>query len=134
MVDVNIWAILVATIIQMVLGFLWYGPLFGKIWMKEMRFDPKKKPPKGTMTKSYVIMIVSAFIMAYVLAHFVKLLSVTSLAGACQIAFWIWLGFVATIQVGSVLWEGKSWKLFAINAAYWLVGIFFMAWVLAIWP
>lgn len=36
MVPVNYLAILVAAVLSMVLGFLWYGPLFGKEWTKLM--------------------------------------------------------------------------------------------------
>jgi uncharacterized membrane protein YwzB len=129
----NIWAIIVATIIQVVLGFLWYGPLFGKAWMKEMKIDPKKAK-KGGMTKSMVIMVITTLIMVYTLASFVGLLNISAFTGAFQLAFWIWLGFVATLQVGSVIWEGKSWKLFVINTLHSLVGLVLAAWVLAIWP
>ena len=31
--DLNYLAILVAGISNMVIGFLWYGPIFGKMWM-----------------------------------------------------------------------------------------------------
>jgi hypothetical protein len=32
-----------------------------------------------------------------------------------------WLGFIATTSLGMVLWEGKSWKLYAINIGYYFV-------------
>ncbi|HVE75608.1 MAG TPA: DUF1761 domain-containing protein, partial [Actinomycetota bacterium] len=35
-VDVNWLAVLVATVAAMVLGFLWYGPVFGRIWLAGM--------------------------------------------------------------------------------------------------
>jgi hypothetical protein len=127
----NIWAIIVATIVQVVLGFVWFGPLFGKAWMKEMKIDPKKvkkSVAKKSMMKGGIGMLITSFIMAYTLAQFIVV------GNALNIAFWIWLGFVATIQVGSVLWEGRSWKFFAINTAYWLVGLLIMAEIIAIWP
>ena len=34
--QVNYLAVLVSAIAMIVLGFIWYGPLFGKIWTKEM--------------------------------------------------------------------------------------------------
>ncbi|MDO8488446.1 MAG: DUF1761 family protein [bacterium] len=36
MVPVNYLAILAAAVLSMVLGFLWFGPLFGQTWMKLM--------------------------------------------------------------------------------------------------
>jgi hypothetical protein len=43
---------------------------------------------------------------------------------------WIWLSYVATTQAGSWFWEGKSFKLFAFNAAASFVSLFAMALVL----
>jgi hypothetical protein len=34
---------------------------------------------------------------------------------------------------GSVAREGKSWKLFAINASYWLIALLVMGMILALW-
>ena len=37
---INILAILVAVVVNFILGFIWYTPLFGKTWGKEMGYDP----------------------------------------------------------------------------------------------
>ena len=135
-VSINYFAVLVATIAAIVLGFLWYGPLFGKTWMRLMNIDKKKmeEAKKKGMTMNYVIMIISTLVMSYILAHFVKYLGATNIAGALQAAIWIWLGFIATVQIGIVLWEGKPWKLYFLNTAYWLVNLAVMATILALWP
>ena len=135
-VSTNYLAALVATIAAIVLGFLWYGPLFGKVWMQLMNIDKKKmdEMKKKGMTMNYVIMVISTLVMSYILAHFVKYLGATNIAGALQAAFWIWLGFIATVQIGIVLWEGKPWKLYFLNTAYWLVNLAVMATILALWP
>ena len=134
-VSINFLAVLVAAIAAIVLGFLWYGPLFGKTWIKLMGMDKKKmdKNMKKKMTKSYVILVITTLVTSYVLAHFVKYLG-TTVSDALQTAFWIWLGFVATIQIGIVLWEGKPWKLYLINASHQLVNLAVMATILALWP
>ena len=134
-VSINYWAVLAATIAAIVLGFLWYGPLFGKVWMQLMGMDKKKmdKNMKKQMTKSYIILVITTLITSYVLAHFVKYLG-TTVSDALQTAFWIWLGFVATIQIGIVLWDGKPWKLYFINASHQLVSLALMATILALWP
>ena len=41
-VDINYIAVVGAAVAAMVIGFLWYGPLFGKQWTKLMNFDKKK--------------------------------------------------------------------------------------------
>ena len=132
---INYLAVLAAAVAYIVLGFLWYGPLFGKQWIKLMNFDKKKMSEmknKG-MGKTYVIMVVGTLVTSYVLAHFVDYLDAANVAGALTAAFWIWLGFVAPVQLGMVLWEGKPWKLYFLNAAYYLVNLAVMATILAVW-
>ena len=48
---INMVAILVAVVANFILGFLWYTPLFGKAWAKEMGFDMSVKPPAGSNGK-----------------------------------------------------------------------------------
>lgn len=135
-IDVNYLSVLIAAVAAMVIGFLWYGPIFGKAWMKEMKFseaDKKKAKQKG-MGKYYFINFVGALVTAYVLAHFIGFLALSSFSDAFQLAFWTWLGFFAAATLlGGVLWEGKSWKLFLINAGYWLVNLIVMGWILVRW-
>ena len=132
---INFVAVVAAAVASIVLGFLWYGPLFGKQWIALMNFDKKKMSEmknKG-MGKTYAIMIIGTLVTSYVLAHFVDYLDATTVAGALTAAFWIWLGFVATVILGGVLWEGKPWKLYFLNAAYYLVNLAVMAVILAVW-
>jgi len=32
--EINGWAVLVCGVVAMALGFVWYGPLFGKKWLE----------------------------------------------------------------------------------------------------
>ena len=48
---INMVAILVAVVANFILGFLWYTPLFGKAWAKEMGFDMSVKPPASVIGK-----------------------------------------------------------------------------------
>ncbi|HYU64967.1 MAG TPA: DUF1761 domain-containing protein, partial [Candidatus Paceibacterota bacterium] len=69
-VTLNYWAILVAAVAQMVIGALWYGPLFGKMWMHltHRTMDDMKGQSAGS---AYAMGFVVALVSAYVLAHFV---------------------------------------------------------------
>ena len=40
--DVNLLAVLAAAVATMVLGAIWYGPLFGKSWMSAHGYTPEK--------------------------------------------------------------------------------------------
>ena len=71
--------------------------------------------------------------MAYVLAHFAGIWNAADIMGAFNLAFWIWLGFIATVGLGSILWEGKTFQLYAINTGYYLASLFLMALILVFW-
>ena len=135
-VDINYLAVLVSAIVSMGLGALWYSPMiFGKMWMKLMNIDEKsmKKAQKKEMGKSYAIAFAASLLMAYVLAHFVDYAQAKTALEGMQAGFWIWLGFVATITLNSVLWEGRPWKLYLINAAHYFVSLQIMGAILAVW-
>ena len=132
---INYFAVVAAAISYMVIGMLWYGPLFGKQWMALMGFSKKSmKGMKLSMQQAMIGGAISALVMSYVLAHFVHYLEVTTLAGAFLAAFWIWLGFTATVQIGAVLWDNKPWKLYVLNTLHSLVALIVMASILALWP
>jgi len=119
-------AILISAVVGMIVGALWYSPiLFGKTWMKLTGLTKSSmKSKKKGMGKSYFGMFISLLVMAYALSLF---LNVNGLMGA----FWIWLGFIATIMFGSVIWEGKPLKLYFLNAFHWLAVILVMGSILS---
>lgn len=136
MVPVNYLAIVACAILSMVIGSLWYGPLFGKPWMKMMGINPKGM--KGSeMGKLYGIQLVGSLVMAFVLAHslvFAKAyLGEAGISAGLQTGFWNWAGFVGPVTLTSVLWEGKPWKLWLLNNGYYLVLLCAMGTLLALW-
>jgi len=141
-IHVNYWAILVAVAATMVLGFLWYGPILGKAWMKEMGVPAGSKPDPKVMRRGLILMLIGSFLTAFVLAHTGEVWrpSVWK-AGSDQSAafygfltgFWTWIGFYVPLLLGGVSWENKSWKLFWINAAYSFVMLQMVAMILAFW-
>ena len=134
-IAVNYWAVLGAALLAYAVGAWWYSPLgFGKQWMAMMGFTPdsmRKMPltPAQAMSLGAVTML----LMAYVLAHFSVILGAAGVAASLTLGFWIWLGFIIPVIAGGWLWEGKSAKLFAFNAAYQLLSIEIMALVLGLW-
>lgn len=136
-VDINYLAVVVSALINMVLGFLWYGPLFGKEWMKLTGLTKEKveamKKDGSKMQVTYGMSLLGAVVIAYVLAHFVSYLQVDTLFEGVELGCWIWLGFVATTMLNQVLYDGKPWKLYLINAGYYFVSLLLMGGLLAVW-
>lgn len=138
-IPINYIAVIVAAIAQMALGFVWYGPLFGKEWSKlmgwseaEMAVGRAKMEKEGW--KTYSIQALGALIMSYILAHYFIFASTYTnthgLLGGFVVGFWSWLGFVAPVMLSSVLWEGKSWKLFFLQSGYYLVALIVMGMII----
>ena len=141
MVPVNYLAVLAATLLSVVIGSLWYGPIFGSTWTKLMGWSKsdmaKGAADKNAMMKSYGIQMVGSFVMAFVLAHSIVFAStysnISGVSAGIQGGFWNWLGFVAPVSLTSVLWEGKPWKLWLINNGYNLITLCAMGVLLSLW-
>lgn len=137
-IAINYLAVIGAAVVSMVIGMAWYSPmLFAKPWMEGLGVTPEKleamKKQKGGMGKTYAMQFLASLVMAYVFAHFVQVWQVADAHGAWQLAFWTWLGFIATVQLGSVLWEQKTVKFYAINVAHYLITLYAMTLVLTYW-
>src|SRR3989344_4802263 len=122
--SINWLAVLLAGVASMVVGWLWYGPLFGKMWKNLMGITPEsmqamKMKPMTAMFWGLVM----AVITSYVLAYFMGALGVATLGSAMKLACWIWFGFLATQTIGIYLWEGRPFKLFVLNAIHQFVMI-----------
>lgn len=138
MANINFWAVLVAALAYMVIGMVWYSPLlFGNKWLALMNKTPKeiKKMRKGA-TRAYVFSVIVALVMSYVLAQVLNVLgqlSALTVLNALRVAFSIWIGFVVTMQLNSVLYEQKPWGLYFINIGYVLVSLVVMSLILVAW-
>ena len=138
-IPINYLAVLAAAVSSMVIGFLWYGPLFGKQWMawSGMSAADKDKASSSGMGKSYALMLVGSLVMAFVLAHALVFasayLDAAGVSAGLAAGFWNWLGFIAPVTLGSVLWDNKPWKLWVLNNAYQLVTLCVMGVILALW-
>ena len=134
-VNVNYWVVLLAGVVSMALGALWYSPvLFGKEWMKHSKISKKdiEKAKKKGMGKAYFVNLLSVLVMVYVLAHVVSYVGATSVLGGAVVGAWMWLGFVATVGLNVVLWEGKSLNLYFLNMGYQLVSLIIAGALLAV--
>ncbi|PYO09311.1 MAG: DUF1761 domain-containing protein [Gemmatimonadetes bacterium] len=135
MVHVNYWAVLVSAIVVFVLGWLWYSPLlFYKPWMRARGLDPAAamagaKMPVGKL----VIELVRCLVLAYIIAHFVALLGVTSWLGAVHFGVLLWIAFPVVLLTGSILWENIPVKVAAIHAGDWLVKLLVIPIILSVW-
>jgi hypothetical protein len=126
MIEVNYLVVLVCAVLSMVIGSVWYGPLFGKKWMEIvgatlMDVEARKEMQKGVV-KLYVTQFLLTLFQVYVLIYFTKGLIGFSSLGA---SLWIWAGFIIPTVAGSSMWNNDSskisWARFLIQSGYQLV-------------
>jgi hypothetical protein len=140
-IHVNFMAIAIAVVANFILGFIWYTPLFGKAWARELKFDTTQKPPSSALIKGMVFMVIGNFLTAFVLAHNIaawnphtwgqeNMSGMPPAAAAISAAGFTWLGFFLPTDLGGVAWENRSWKLFFINTTYHLISLLVVAFIL----
>ena len=128
--QVNWIAVIVGTVFNMILGTLWYGPLFGNLWLKLIN---KKKEEIQSSPWMYVISLVAGFVAALALALIIEGFGVTTwymglVTGA---VFWIGIGATATLNT-SIFGEQKTgvWLLYAVYqlVVFGAEGVVFAVW------
>lgn len=155
----NFLAILVAALSTLLVGFVWYGPLFGKVWMTENGFT-EEELKKGNMLKifglTFVFSLMFAMLMQVLVIHQYGALGM--IGGDETLAKQSYLDFMAdygtafrTFKHGALhglmagiflafpmiaingLFERKSWKYIFIHTGYWIVCMTLMGAVVCGW-
>lgn len=125
--EINLLAVVLAATAAMIVGALWYSPmLFGKKWMGAVGKSPDV-PGAMMPRKELAIQFVGALVVAYVFAYLAAALGYQTIGDVIVLGLWIWAGFYATMLLDSVLWEGRPWILYFINASQRLASILLMA-------
>jgi len=118
--QVNYWAVLIATVVTMVLGFLWYSPvLFGNAWMKQI--DRKKEDLSGGGPGTYLLTALTALIGSFILA---LLLTLGEASIANGLVIGLLVGLAISVKIGmNYLFEGRKPGLFFITVGYHLAAM-----------
>lgn len=138
MLPINFTAVVVAALVSFFIGFMFHGPLFGKLWMKLANIHPTGNEKFSDMIPQMLKNLLTNIVCAYVLAMFIYLTAsyynnVGNVIGAMGIAVWAWLGFVVTSTSMDVIWMGKSRNLWLFEVVSSLVCFVAMGAVLAAW-
>lgn len=160
--EFNVLAILVAAVVPLVLGFLWYNPiLFGNVWMRESGMT-EEKIKSGNMAVIFGVSLMLSLLLAFFTQFLViHQTGVTSLIGGDPTVEGILPSYQAfmddygtnfrTFKHGALhgllagvfivlpilgtnsLFERKSWKYILINVGYWTVCLTIMGAIVCGW-
>lgn len=159
--EINFYAILVAALTTLVIGFVWYGPLFGKAWMKETGLteeDLKKDSMVKIFGLTFVFSVMFAFLMQFLCIHQFGPLGMIGGPDFIDSAKPSYAAFIAdygtafrTYQHGALhgfmsglflafpliaingLFERKTWKYIFIHSGYWIVVMTIMGAIVCGW-
>jgi len=131
---VNYWAVLLAAVLNFIIGALWYSPLlFMNTWIKLSGFSKKDmKCEKKGMFMGFISSFIGALILSFVIAVLFESLSLGGILNAIFVAVLVWLGFTAATSFTETIYSKRSKSLFFLNAGYQLVGVIVMAIVLVL--
>ena len=137
-ITINYLAVVVGGVAAMLLGAIWYGPLFGRKWMEIIGVSADDLDRRKQMQKSagplYVVQFVLTLFQVLVLAH---LIADTQRATGLERALWIWAAFVIPTLAGAVMWTNDSgrikWARFLIQGGYQLCLFIIFGMLLQFW-
>ncbi|MFH0887569.1 MAG: DUF1761 domain-containing protein [bacterium] len=134
--DINYLLVLLSAIVAMVVGAIWYSPLlFGNEWNKYSGLTPEdlEKAKQKDTGKLYAFQFLATVLMSYILAQLVVFMHAISFSDGAKIGFWLWLGIVVPVLLGSVLWERKSIIVYLIDIGQYLVSLVLIGGILGLW-
>ncbi len=134
---INWLAVIAAVLVGFPVGFVWYGPLFGKQWMTSVGLTEEQIEQDSNMTKIFGVTLVFEFIMAVCLALFffgdpASADAITASTGALY-GFLTGFGWVAMAIGVSAMFEQRSFSYIAIVGGYWVVIFTLMGLILGAW-
>jgi len=132
-VQVNYWGIVLAAISSMIIGSFWYANkhTMGKEWM---RLSKSPNKVERNLNTSLIVAFLMSLLLAYILAHVTyvayQFFGGSYMKNAFGTAFWLWLGVAFSRTLVHDTFEGRPYKLTAINTGNMLVTMMVMALVL----
>lgn len=128
--DLNYIVPVIAAIVSMGLGFVWYSPfVLGKRFMKESGMTQEvmdeymKNGGRQKMAKTYALVFLFSVVTAIILSGLFYSLLVVGLWGYIFAGCLLWLGFSFPVALNHVLFGKDSVALMAITSGYQLVSL-----------
>ena len=125
-------AIVLAIVVNSVLGSLWFSPLlFSKKWQEwEGHKEGMGMGGGGAVGPFIALSVVGTAIAAIALAWFMSQTGTTTLAGGALIGLYAGIGFVAPAMFADHLFNQRKGALYLIVAGYPILGLTIMGAIL----
>ncbi len=127
-------AFVVAAIVNMILGAIWFArPVFGKRWMAGLgKSEAELQEMMKGAGKAYGVSFLAGLLLAAILATVLAMTGASDVASALIVSFLVWLGFVLTTSLPSVLFEKRPAAVFGITNGYSFISFLLMGVVIVL--
>ena len=130
--DLNFLAIAVSALTYFGLGSVWFGPLFGKQWLKLVGLTVTEEDKKNALfmfTKTFLLDVFITFSTALILLWTQS----ETILEALKVSAVLGLGFVIAPFLGNYMYAKRSMTLFSIESFYHVVCITVISIILTMW-
>lgn len=128
---VNWLAVLVCGVASMVIGFIYYGPIFQSQYLEAAGFTMEEA--EATPPTYYGATFVFALVEAVFLAMLLRAMGSTGPLSGMVGGFLVWLGFVATVTGANALFDKTSLRLWLLQNGNNLLVLLTMGAILGVW-
>lgn len=122
MLPIDSLTVVLAALASFILGFLFHGPISGKLWMRLANIVPtgneKFKDMIPQMVWNFIVNLFTSYalVVVYVFAASSSLSSGPGILTGIFCGALVWAGFIATSTSIPVIWMKQSFKLWLFEA------------------
>jgi len=121
-------AVLAASVLNFILAFIWYGPLFGDLWIKGAEISNPSAPSLWATIISFIV----GLIFCYGIAFILKWTKKTGVKNGIKIGVFVSFVFLLQVVIGPWLFSGR-FLLFAVNMPYFMLSAIFAGAIVGNW-
>ena len=132
--DVNYIAVVVAAIVNMVIGTVYYLPqVAGKAWMNAI--DKTAEDLRGANQPIlYVLAAIFSLLLATVMAAAIGWANAHTLGEGALVGLLFWIGLAMPIVGMTFMFEGRRFASHAITGGHYLIALVVMGAIIGWWP
>jgi hypothetical protein len=129
---VNVWAVLVATVVYFALGALWYMAL-SKPWMAAVGFT-RADLEQGSNPAIFGITFVFEAVAVFTLAVLLGNTSLSGIGGGASLGALVGIGIWFALMSVTFVYESRKPALFLIDGGYHVLALTVAGAILGAWP
>lgn len=132
-VNLNYVHIAVAALAYFAVGALWFGPLFGKLWIRLTGISGPTEEDKKRIPLMFGITLVLSFILTLSVACVLYFVQPASITGALKVGLLAGGGFVFCASAMNYMYAKRPFQLTLLDAGYHLVSLCLVSVILTLW-